>query len=43
MAMIDLNDELAQDYLADCREHLAAIEADLFLWRWAEHKPVRLS
>jgi two-component system chemotaxis response regulator CheY len=26
--MIDLNDELAQDYLADCREHLAAIEAD---------------
>jgi two-component system chemotaxis response regulator CheY len=27
--MIDLNDELAQDYLADCREHLAAIEADL--------------
>jgi two-component system chemotaxis response regulator CheY len=29
MAMIDLNDELAQDYLADCREHLAAIEADL--------------
>jgi two-component system chemotaxis response regulator CheY len=29
MAMIDLNDELAQDYLADCREHLAMIEADL--------------
>jgi two-component system chemotaxis response regulator CheY len=27
--MIDLNDELAQDYLADCREHLVAIEADL--------------
>jgi two-component system chemotaxis response regulator CheY len=27
--MIDLDDELAQDYLADCREHLAAIEADL--------------
>jgi len=27
--MIDLNDELAQDYLADCREHLAAIEGDL--------------
>jgi two-component system chemotaxis response regulator CheY len=27
--MIDLNDELAQDYLDDCREHLAAIEADL--------------
>jgi two-component system chemotaxis response regulator CheY len=27
--MIDLNDELAQDYLADCREYLAAIEADL--------------
>ena len=27
--MIDLNDELAQDYLADCREHLAAIEAEL--------------
>jgi two-component system chemotaxis response regulator CheY len=27
--MIDLNDELAQDYLADCREHLATIEADL--------------
>jgi two-component system chemotaxis response regulator CheY len=27
--MIDLNDELAQDYLADCREHLEAIEADL--------------
>jgi len=26
--MIDLNDELALDYLADCREHLAAIEAD---------------
>jgi two-component system chemotaxis response regulator CheY len=27
--MINLNDELAQDYLADCREHLVAIEADL--------------
>jgi two-component system chemotaxis response regulator CheY len=27
--MIDLNDELAQDYLADCSEHLASIEADL--------------
>jgi two-component system chemotaxis response regulator CheY len=27
--MINLHDELAQDYLADCREHLAAIEADL--------------
>jgi len=27
--MINLNDELAQDYLADCREHLASIEADL--------------
>ena len=27
--MIDLDDELAQDYLADCREHVAAIEADL--------------
>lgn len=27
--MIDLNDELTQDYLADCREHLAEIETDL--------------
>jgi two-component system, chemotaxis family, chemotaxis protein CheY len=27
--MIDLKDELAQDYLADCREHLASIETDL--------------
>jgi two-component system chemotaxis response regulator CheY len=26
--MIDLNNELAQDYLADCKEHLAAIESD---------------
>jgi two-component system chemotaxis response regulator CheY len=27
--MSDLDDELALDYLADCREHLAAVEADL--------------
>jgi two-component system chemotaxis response regulator CheY len=26
--MIDLDNELAQDYLADCSEHLAAIESD---------------
>ncbi len=26
--MIDLDDELAQDYLAECREQLAAMEAD---------------
>jgi len=28
--MIDLEDELAQDYLAECREQLLAVEADLF-------------
>jgi two-component system, chemotaxis family, chemotaxis protein CheY len=28
--MIDLEDELAQDYLAECRERLVAVEADLF-------------
>ena len=28
-AMINLDDELAEDYLAECREHLAAIETDL--------------
>jgi two-component system, chemotaxis family, chemotaxis protein CheY len=28
--MIDLDDELAQDYLAECREQLSAVEADLF-------------
>src|SRR5580692_3908767 len=27
--MIDLDDELAEEYLAECREHLATIEADL--------------
>lgn len=27
--MIDLDNELAQNYLADCTEHLAAIESDL--------------
>jgi chemotaxis protein histidine kinase CheA len=27
--MIDLDDELAQEYLAECREHLDTIEADL--------------
>jgi two-component system chemotaxis response regulator CheY len=27
--MIDINDELARDYLTDCQEHLVAIEADL--------------
>ena len=27
--MIDLDDELAQEYLAECHEHLAAIETDL--------------
>ncbi len=29
-SMIDLEDELAQDYLAECREQLLAVEADLF-------------
>jgi two-component system, chemotaxis family, chemotaxis protein CheY len=29
--MIDLDDELAQDYLAECHEQLAAVEADLFI------------
>jgi chemotaxis protein histidine kinase CheA len=27
--MIDLDDELAEEYLAECREHLAAMETDL--------------
>jgi len=27
--MISLNDELAEEYLAECREHLAGIETDL--------------
>jgi two-component system chemotaxis response regulator CheY len=27
--MIDLDNELAQDYLADCNEHLAAVESNL--------------
>jgi two-component system chemotaxis sensor kinase CheA len=29
MAELDLDDELVHDYLAECREHLATIEADL--------------
>jgi two-component system, chemotaxis family, chemotaxis protein CheY len=29
--MIDLDDELAKDYLAECSEHLSDIEADLLL------------
>ena len=28
--MINLDDELAQEYLAECHEHLATIETDLF-------------
>jgi len=27
--MIDLDDELAQEFLAECREHLDTMEADL--------------
>ena len=27
--MINLDDELAEDYLAECREHLDTVEADL--------------
>ena len=26
------DDELVQDYLAECREHLATIETDLLAW-----------
>lgn len=43
--MIDLNDQLAQNYLADCKEHLAAVEADLFALQMtgAQNHEARLS
>jgi two-component system chemotaxis response regulator CheY len=34
--MIDLDNELAQDYLADCSEHMAAVESDLLAIKMSE-------
>jgi two-component system chemotaxis response regulator CheY len=36
--MIDIDEELAQDYLADCREHLAIMETELLAIKMSESR-----
>ena len=37
-AMINLDDELAEDYLAECREHLDTVDTDLMAMENGEEK-----
>ena len=40
MSELNLNDDLVQDYLAECREHLATIENDLLTIEQREYRSI---
>ena len=41
METIGLDDELAADYLSECREHLATVGRGLWPWKTAERRSTR--